>query len=461
MTAQHSTRRRTIFDRLRRRLLHGTALIGVSLALLRAATAPADVTPRIVNGLDTYDFPTTGALLYGAGGVPIDVNTAMLFCSGTLIGCRTFLTAAHCVSGDADPSHYAVYLQNAGIVTVSSVTYNPSYTGLGGNDVAVLKLASDVTGIEPTAINSTHDLAAIGVGLRGDIVGFGLSYYNANDVGIKRYGAVVTADCVLSATGGEGNDKLVCWDFALPVGPPGTDSDTCGGDSGGPLFMDFNGVTDVVGTTVAGSSPRCVPLDHSWDASVYYNAVWIQSQIGADSTATCGGIGPVGSPSVTIIGNSGTLSATHTSDTFTVDVGAPSVLRFALNGRDDRIFNVDLYVKAGVGASPSNYDCKADGLGVFGSCEFLNPTPGAWSMFVADASGAGQYQVATTIFAAPPPPTSTPTATATDTPVLPTPTPTVTPIPPTATPTPTFTATVTPSKKKPTHTPKPTRTPKQ
>jgi len=434
MKAQQPTRGRTMFDRLRRRSLHGAALTGVCLALLRAATASAQVTPRIVNGIDTYDFPTTGALLYDAGGVPISAD-----CSGTLIGCRTFLTAAHCVSSDLNPSHYAVYLQNAGIIAVSSVTYNPSYTGLGGNDVAVVKLASDVTGIGPTAINSTHDLAAIGVGLPGTIVGFGLSYYNANDVGIKRYGAVVTADCVLSATGGEGNDKLVCWDFALPVGPPATDSDTCSGDSGGPLFMDFTGVTEVVGTTVAGSEPRCVPLDHSWDASVYYNAAWIQGEIGADSTATCGAIGPVGSPSATVIGNSGTLSATHTSDTFTVDVGAPSVLRFALNGRDDRIFNVDLYVKAGIGASPSNYDCKADGLGVFGSCEFVNPAPGTWSMFVIAVSGAGQYQVATTIFAAPP--TSTPTATMTAT----------------------STATATPRKKarKPTNTPKPTHTSKR
>ena len=70
MTPQQPTHGRTMFDRLRRRLLWGAAPTGVSRALLRAATASAQVTPRIVNGIDSYDFPTTGALLYGASVYP-------------------------------------------------------------------------------------------------------------------------------------------------------------------------------------------------------------------------------------------------------------------------------------------------------------------------------------------------------------------------------------------------------
>jgi hypothetical protein len=165
-----STRRQAGFDLIRPYLW----FLVLPAFLFQAAATRGAVTPRIVNGLETFNFPTTGALLYGAGGVPINADNAMLYCSGTLIGCHTFLTAAHCVSGDADASHYAVYLQNAGVVSISSVT------GLGGNDVAVVTLGRDVTGIDPTPVNSTYDLAAIGVGLPGTIVGFGLSYYNAN-----------------------------------------------------------------------------------------------------------------------------------------------------------------------------------------------------------------------------------------------------------------------------------------
>jgi hypothetical protein len=398
---------------------HGVGRRAAAVALwlvLGSVVASAEPLPRIVNGLDTFDFPTTGALLSGRG-VAITADNAAFICSGTLVGCHTFLTAAHCVSGDLDPSHYWIYLQNAGIVAVSSVAPNPAYTGtLSGNDVAVVTLATDVTGIAPTPINATHDLVALGVGLFGTIVGFGETAVTALDFGIKRYGLVQTANCVPTLTGGEGNDKLVCWDFAIPVGPPGQDSDTCNGDSGGPLFLDFGGSTEVAGVTSTGSSPFCRPLDHSWDASVYYNAAWIESALAADSTATCGGIGPVGAASAFVVGNAGTLSPAHPSDTFTVDLGpSPGLVRFALNGQWNATFDPNLYVKAGPGASLSSYDCKADGLSPFGACEIPLPAPGAWSVFVADATGAGRYQIATTVFVASTSTSTTTTSTTTST----------------------------------------------
>jgi len=376
-----------------------------ALLVLCATISSAAVSPRIVNGLTTHDFPTTGALLYATGGVPIDADNAALYCSGTLVGCHSFLTAAHCIAGDGDPSHYAVFLQNVGSVAVSSVASHPSYDGAhSGHDVAIVTLATDVTGIAPTPVNSTHDLAVVGVGLAGTIVGFGQTVVPGTDYGVKRFGAVQTANCATGSTGGEGNDKLVCWDFAIPVGPPGQDSDTCNGDSGGPLFIDFAGNPEVAGVTSSGSSPFCRPLDHSWDASVYYNAAWIAGELATDSTAACGGIGPVGSAAAVVVGNDGTLSGAHLTDAFVVDVPAnASVLRVALNGRSNHIFDPDFYVKYGPGASTTSYDCKADGLSPFGACEFLQPAAGAWSLFVADASGAGEYQLTTTIFAVPVP----------------------------------------------------------
>ncbi len=369
-------------------LYHRRLLAGLLAFLLsHAGGARAAVYPRIVNGLDTHDFPTTGALLAARGGGPITADNAFTYCSGTLIGCRTFLTAAHCVASDADPTHYWVYLQNAGTLPVAAVVANPAYTGLGGNDVAIVTLASDVTGIAPTPLNATHDLTAL-TGLSGTIVGFGLTVVPGRNFGIKRSGAVQTANCV-SAPGGEGTDKLVCWDFVIPVGPPGTDSDTCNGDSGGPLFLDFGTGSEVAGVTSAGSQPFCRPLDHSWDASVYFNAAWIQSELGADATTTCGGIGPVGGATATTVGYDGTLVLGHLSDAFVTDVPAgTAVLRFALNGDDNATFDPNLYVKHGPGAGPTSYDCKADGASVYGGCEIVNPAPGAWSILVTDAAGA-------------------------------------------------------------------------
>jgi len=376
-----------------------TALAAVAIAA--AAASPVAAAPRIVNGLNTHGFPTTGALLY-SGGAVINSTNASSQCTGTLIGCRTFLTAAHCVVDDSVASHYWVYLQNGGISTVSSITYHPSYdTDLSGRDVAIVKLGADVTGIDPTTINTTHDLDALGIGLDGVIAGFGRTG-GGTDYGIKRYGAVVTADCDTTETAGEGNDKLVCWDYDSP-GPAGTDSNTCNGDSGGPLFMDFSGETQLVGVTSAGVALNCLPVDHSWDASVYYNAAWIDGQIGADSTSTCGGLAPVGSPDVSTFHQSGALSTLNPDDSLTVELtGTPSLVRFTLNGTDNGSFNPNFFVKEGTGASAADFDCKADGATVFGACEFTAPAAGTWSIFVQRVSGGGEYQVTTTVFGSDP-----------------------------------------------------------
>jgi V8-like Glu-specific endopeptidase len=369
-------------------------LIALSMLIAPAAAAAES---RIVNGVMTHDFPTTGQLLYSQSGVAITANNAGSWCSGTLIGCRTFLTAAHCVVDDTAASHYWVYLQNGGIHTVSSIAYHPNYDpDLSGRDVAIVKLGADVTGIDPTPINSTHNLQAMGTGLAGVIAGFGRTG-GGSDYGVKRWGQVTTSACNQTYVD-EGEDKLVCWNYTNPIGPAGEDSNTCNGDSGGPLFMEFAGVTEVVGITSAGVVADCGAGDHSWDASVYYNAAWITGQLGADPTATCGGIPAVGDPGVTVFGHSGNLSTNNTSDAFQIALeGSPSLLRVALNGINPA-FNPNLYIKAGGSVSTISYDCKADGSSAFGACQIVNPAPGTWSILVQRGSGSGDYQVTSTAF---------------------------------------------------------------
>ena len=85
---------------------------------------------RIVNGLNTHGYPTAGALLYSGGGA-INSDNAGSWCSGTLIGCETFLTAAHCVVDDPTAANYWVYLQHSGISVVSSIEIHSTYTQQG------------------------------------------------------------------------------------------------------------------------------------------------------------------------------------------------------------------------------------------------------------------------------------------------------------------------------------------
>jgi len=378
------------------------ALLMVFGAMPAAAeVGPVAELPHIVNGVDSHDFPTTGALMY-AGNTPINENNADSWCSGTLIGCQTFLTASHCVEGDQNPSHYWVYLQHSGIHAVTSIVQHPSYTDAGfpEYDVTVLKLDAPVTGITPTPINET---ASPAFGSGGTIAGFGQTSGSGNDYGIKRAGNVQTASCS-GLPGGLGNTELVCWEFAAPVGPAGDDSNTCNGDSGGPLFVDLGAGPVVACVTSGGTSGNCLATDDSYDANVYTYRSFISGQLGVDSTNACGAIPPVGNADVDVVGNAGTLSGGHTSDTYSVNVPAnTNEVRFTLNGENDGTFRVDLYVKYGATVSTTDYDCKADGLANLGACVFSLPASGQWSVLVRRTAGTGQYQQTTTIFGGAPP----------------------------------------------------------
>jgi len=381
-------------------LVAATVLAAAAMASPTVTATAQGNLPRIVNGLNSHSFATTGALMKGSAG-SISANNADSWCSGTLIGCQTFLTAAHCVFDDTNPSHYWVFLQHAGTFAASSITVHPSYTDTGFPqfDVAVIKLATPVTGIDPTELATS----ATPVGTPGSIAGFGQTTGTAGDYGIKRYGAVVTSDCT-GVLSGLGNTELVCWNFANPVGAPGAGSNTCNGASGGPLFVDLGAGEVIAGVTSGGINGSCLATDNSYDANVFTWSSFITAQLGADSTAACGGLPIVGSVDVNVVGNDGNLSNSNPDDTIAINVtGTPNEMRVALKGEDNGSLDVNFYVKQGASAGPANFDCKSDGSANVGSCVFATPNPGQWTVFVERASGAGEYQVTTSIFAGPPP----------------------------------------------------------
>ena len=368
-------------------------LVATGLACL--PTQAASLEARIVNGLPTHGYPTTGALLYTGTG---DERAAGIQCSGTLIGCETFITAAHCVEDDPKPENYYVYLQHGGVYAVSAVNAHPSYS-FPIADVAVLKLSKQVMGIDPTPVNLTDPAPLIPHA--GTIVGFGQSLGGVGDYGIKRMGTVVTADC--SSSSGGSNTELICWDYDEPVGPAGEDSNTCNGDSGGPIFMDFGAGDVLAGITSGGSAGDCDTGDHSYDSNAYNYSSFILTHLGTDDTASCGGLPAVGGGEVVVQGESGSLGSGG-SDSYTVTLTAGiTLLRVVMNGEDNWSLDSDLYVKHGGPASAADHDCKADGSSVFGGCEIAAPAAGAWHFTVASSSGSGQYQATATVFGGDPP----------------------------------------------------------
>ena len=359
------------------------------------SASPAEFHTSIVNGRPTAGFPAAGALLVGD-----DPATAVTLCSGVLIGCQTFLTAAHCVcdtnGGDCqgarapNPLGRLVYLQHAGFFRASAIRVHPDYQ-FPKADLALVKLGTPVTGVAPAALAVT----APAPGAPGTIVGFGRTGGGANDLGLKRSGAISTAPC----TNGISDDAAVCWNFT------GAGANSCNGDSGGPLFVDSGFGTVVAGISSGGRNQSCLAGDFTFDTNVAAYREWIEAEGGADlGHATCGGVPQAGDPRTTILAADATLGAEAAAGAHTVDVPpGTNELRVAFNGVDDGQADFDLYVKAGRPPTATDYDCRVTGAGQYGYCQFLFPAAGRWHMLVERVAGTGPYQLTATVFGGDPP----------------------------------------------------------
>ena len=370
-----------------------TLLVALLLLALPAAAGEPPRQARIANGVSTHAHASTGALLING----------FQGCTGTLVGCRTFLTAAHCVcSGDGatcnpNEGSHQVFLQHEGLFTVSQITPHPGYISATlQNDIAVVTLSGPADGLAPTPLASASPV----FGSAGTIVGFGtVSDTPQTGSGLKRQGAIVTADCRLELGPGASNTELVCWDYDTPAGPPGTDSNTCPGDSGGPLFTDEGGTLVIAGVTSFGIGP-CAADDFSGDTNVAHYAGWVAGVAGADlANSSCGALPQVGEPGVQVDGFSGNLAATASESvhSFTVPAGA-NELRVTQNGQDDGSADFDLWVRFGAPPTAGVRDCASESASQFEVCTFADPSPGTWYALARSWQGGGDYQVTATAF---------------------------------------------------------------
>lgn len=171
------------------------------------------------------DHPSVG-LLYATSTAGTDI------CTATLVGKRTILTAAHCNMGSGQK-----FRLGAKEYSVISFKAHSTYQmGVAGFDIAVAELDSAPT-VSPSAIG----IVKPSIGETVTIVGFGVTYFNGNDAGVKRIAknkiSKFTQDLLqFDGTGnGEGN--------------------ACSGDSGGPSFIDYNGQEVIAGVHSMASMP--------------------------------------------------------------------------------------------------------------------------------------------------------------------------------------------------------------
>jgi len=164
------------------------------------------------------------------------------FCGGSVVAPNTIVTAAHCVEGLA-PGDVTVVAGisnlNEGGQTrrVTSIAEHPDYATSGNSDIAVMMLATplDLSGVvQPISLASANDIAASSI---GTVSGWGATS-ETDEIGSEQLlSAAVplvddsTCNRVMSQRGEAGIAQ------AVETCAGGTGTDSCYGDSGGPLTV--------------------------------------------------------------------------------------------------------------------------------------------------------------------------------------------------------------------------------
>lgn len=177
-------------------------------------------------------------------------------CTGTMITTHTVLTAGHCLS-DRVAVDVAYGAPGGGFLVqrASSWAAHPGYSYSENqliNDVGVVYLPT------PAAIATLPIYVSV-TPKPGDltsIYGFGITGVNPNDSGTLRSGSTVISNV---------QDQKILSYF------DGTRSNTCSGDSGGPMVLQLG----VIGVTSSGTTDNCQAGD--WSAYTKLQNASIQS----------------------------------------------------------------------------------------------------------------------------------------------------------------------------------------
>jgi hypothetical protein len=342
-----------------------------SIAQQRPATAelqrPTALAQRIVGGSITTTVQPWVASLQQNG---------QHGCGGSLIAPQWVVTAAHCVTGQANPTQVRLGSLNrtsgGQVIAIAQKFVHPNYSTSninGGNDIALLRLQTAVSGITPITMGSSSPAAGTAVRLYG----WGQTTPQAGgDNGsnqLKQLDTQIIAasNCTNYRTG----DLCV----------RGTTTATaCYGDSGGPALV--NGVLVGATSRAGGNDSTCGRTN-----ALYTDVVYFRNWINQTMNGGGGGTPPGGGQTQSGTLMSGGVAAVPSNPGYFQ--GGTGTYQAAMAGSAGT--NFDLYLQKYNGSSWVTVAQSRNA----GSSESIryNGTAGNYRFVAQSVFGSGSYQV--------------------------------------------------------------------
>jgi secreted trypsin-like serine protease len=245
------------------------------LANVRALARRSKRNARIIGGSSVVDAEFDDCVAVG--------DDFEFGCTGTLIAPNVVLTAGHC-----EVLHTRIFIGNdlrkhGRVIRIARHVRHPQWGDQDlRNDVMLLFLERNVTGVKPRALASTK---AIDAATDGRVVGYGTTNLaGTKGFGVKRQADVpIVSSACKGRVGGDADANVYGCHLGKEIvaGKPVLERDTCKGDSGGPFYVAGAGGRWVLGgvTSRGTDGAKTMCGDGGMYVRVDRYRTWISAQM--------------------------------------------------------------------------------------------------------------------------------------------------------------------------------------